>query len=199
MNYVSMLNEWTYVVSPVWLRRTVPPGQQRQEIQSVSYVGWVWCSVGCTNVALGRLVGLVEPVQLNVSPTSTVADVLLAGADVEWEPSWGDASCGWVPPPCVEGKEALVWESRPSGVKPFWRSVVGMTGLDMCFPQRTERHCRASSASKVSGEWQKCLLLALGQLGTGRIFLSVINQWFHPLEKVPTNPCPFGNSPESSP
>ena len=39
----------------------------------------MWCSVGCTNVALGRLVGLVEPVQLNVSPTSTVADVLLAG------------------------------------------------------------------------------------------------------------------------
>ena len=120
------------------------------------------------------------PVQLNVSPTSTVADVLLAGAHLEWEPPWGDASYGWVHPPCVEGKEALVWESRPSRGEPFWRSVVGMTGLDMCVPQGTERHSRASSASKVSEEWQKCLLLALGQLGTGRIFLSVINKWFHP-------------------
>lgn len=27
------------------------------------------------------------PVQPSVNPTSTVADVLLAGADVEWEPS----------------------------------------------------------------------------------------------------------------
>ena len=53
---------------------------------------------------------------------------------------------------------------------------MGMAGLDMCVPQGIERHGRASSASKVSGECQNSLLLALGQLGTGRIFLSVINQ-----------------------
>ena len=74
------------------------------------------------------------------------------------------------------GKEAIVGESRPLGVKPFWRSVVGIAGLDMSVPQGTQRHSRASSAGKVSGECHKSLLLALGQLGTGRIFFKVINQ-----------------------
>ena len=74
------------------------------------------------------------------------------------------------------GKEAIVGESRPLGTKPFWRSIVGMAGLGMCVPQGIERHSKASSASKVSGECQKSILLALGQLGTGRIFLNVINQ-----------------------
>ena len=71
------------------------------------------------------------------------------------------------------GKEAIVGESRPLGAKPFWRSVVGMAGLGMSVPQGTQRHSRASSASKVSEECQKSLLLALGQLGTGKIFLNV--------------------------
>ena len=71
------------------------------------------------------------------------------------------------------GKEAIVGESRPLRAKPFWRSVVGVAGLDMSVPQGTQRHSRASSASKVSEECQKSLLLALGQLGTGRIFLNV--------------------------
>lgn len=48
-----------------------------------------------------------------------------------------------------------------------------MAGLDMSVPQGTQRHSRASSASKVSEECQKSLLLALGQLGTGKIFLNV--------------------------
>ena len=74
------------------------------------------------------------------------------------------------------GKEATVGESRPLGVKPFWRSVVGIAGLDMSVPHGTQRHSRASSASKVSEECQKSLLLALGQLGTGRIFFNIVNQ-----------------------
>ena len=66
-------------------------------------------------------------------------------------------------------------EARPLGVKPFWRSVVGMARLDMSVPQGTQTS-RASSASKVSGECQQCLLLALGQLSTGRVLLNVVNQ-----------------------
>lgn len=57
-----------------------------------------------------------------------------------------------------------------------------MTGLDMCVSQGTERHSRASSASKVNGECQKCLLLALGQLVTGRIFFKVSISDFIPRE-----------------
>ena len=46
----------------------------------------------------------------------------------------------------------------------------GHGGLDMSVPQGIRGHSRASSASKVSGECQKRLLLALGQLATGRSF-----------------------------
>ena len=48
------------------------------------------------------------PVQLSVNPTSTVADVLLAGADMDWEPPWGVVSHGRVQPLCVVGKESVV-------------------------------------------------------------------------------------------
>ena len=52
---------------------------------------------------------------------------------------------------------------------------MGMARLDMSVPQGTQPS-RASSASKVSGECQQCLLLALAQLGTGRVLLNVVNQ-----------------------
>ena len=81
-------------------------------------------------------------------------------------------SHGRVQPLCVVGKESVGGIQALRG-KPFWRSVVGMAGLDMSVPQGIQRHSRASSASKVSEECQKSLLLALGQLGTGRIFLNV--------------------------
>ena len=69
------------------------------------------------------------------------------------------------------GREGVCCGGNPGPRgKPFWRSLVGMAGLDMCVPQGIERHGRASSASKVSGECQNSLLLALGQLGTGRTF-----------------------------
>ena len=166
-------------MSPRRPKGTAPPGHQRQEIQGVSCIGWVWCSVRWTCICFGHAGGSGwPPVQLNVSPTSTVAGVLLAGADLEWDSPWGDASHGWVHPPWMVGKEAIVWESRPLRAKPFWRSVVDVAGLGMSVPQGTQRHSRASSASKVSEECQKSLLLALGQLGTGRIFLNV--KWFHP-------------------
>ena len=74
------------------------------------------------------------------------------------------------------GKESVVGGIQALRGKPFWRSIVGMAGLGMCVPQGIERHSKASSASKVSGECQKSILLALGQLGTGRIFLNVINK-----------------------
>ena len=74
------------------------------------------------------------------------------------------------------GKEAC-GGIQAFGVKPFWRSIVGMAGLDMSVPQGIQRHSRASSARKVSGECQKRLLLALGQLATGRSFLNVISDF----------------------
>ena len=80
-------------------------------------------------------------------------------------------------PPTVSGRKGgYCGGIHAIGVKPFWRSIVGMAGLDMSVPQGIQRHSRASSASKVSGECQKRLLLALGQLATGRSFLNVIYQ-----------------------
>ena len=93
-------------------------------------------------------------------------------------------SKSWLSPPTVSGRKggycggiqalgggAILEERCGRG----WARYVCSTG-------DTET-IRASRASKVSGECQKSLLLALGQLGTGRIFLSVINQWFHPWRK----------------
>lgn len=73
-----------------------------------------------------------------------------------------------------------------------------MTGLDVCVPQGTQRHSKASSARKVSGECQKCVPPALGQLATGRIFLNVINIDFIPRGSC-NKSCPLGTCPKISP
>ena len=76
---------------------------------------------------------------------------------------------------------------------------MGMTGLDMCVLQGTQRHSRASSARKVSGQCQKCLPPALGQLATGRIFFKCHQYVISSGEEVATNPCLFGTCPKISP
>ena len=89
-------------------------------------------------------------------------------------------------------------ESRPLGAKPFWRSIVGMAGLDMSVSQGTQRHSRASSASKVNGECQKSLLVALGQAGYREDFFKYYQSVISSLEKVSRNSCPFGTCPKIS-
>lgn len=77
-------------------------------------------------------------------------------------------------PPTVNGRKGgdCVGIQALEG-KAILEERCGHGWLDMSVPQGTQRHSRASSASKVSEECQKSLLLALGQLGTGKIFLNV--------------------------
>lgn len=103
----------------------------------------------------------------------------------------------WLSPPTVSGRkggycggiqalggEAILEERCRRG----WVGYVCSTG-------NTETSW-ASSAGKVSGECQKRLLLALGQLGTGRIFFKCHQSVTSSLEKVSRNPCPFGTCPK---
>lgn len=183
-------------MSPVLPKGRVPPGHQRQEIQGVSSVGWVWCPVRCTHVALGMLVGLAGP-QCSWIWALPQQSQMYFWLEVTWSGNHLEGMQSRLSPPTVSGRkggycggiqalggEAILEERCRRG----WVGYVCSTG-------NTETSW-ASSAGKVSGECQKRLLLALGQLGTRRIFFKCHQSVTSSLEKVSRNPCPFGTCPK---
>ena len=127
--------------------------------------------------------------------------VWLAPSAAECEPDLNSCRCtsGWrwpavgitlrgcksqLSPPPVSGRKGGYCRGiQALGGKAILEECCGHGWIGyVCSPGNTETS-RASSASKVSGECQQCLLLALGQLGTGRVLLIVINQQFHPWRK----------------